>query len=289
MNLQRFVANATCVGALLFGVAAAQAAPIVWDWSPSATGATVTNNNWTNIFGAQYFGEIVQFAGSTVVSGMDIYMTTSYGAVGNAVKVSIWADAGGGVPGALLDTVSALVSEVDLDGAVAGNHRVHADFSGFTMLGGVGYLIGMAGDGVLLTQTGLSGIAGGDGRVAQFDSAGFEAMAYPWRTWHFACMVRAPMRYRSLGPLRCSVWASSAWLPLVDARNRASSKSVTPHEKPLFGGAFSLLHVAPTIQSILLFGDVTGRDPNVPPRESATGLRLVAMLWRQAAHRRVEP
>ena len=180
MTPQKLAANALCLGALLFGVAAAQAAPVVWDWSPSATGGTVTSDYWTNrtnLSGSQYFGERVQFASSTVVSGIDIYMGTAYGAVGNAVKVSIWADAGGGVPGALLDTVSTLVTEVDLDGAVAGNHRVHADFSGFTMLGGSGYLIGMAGDGITLTQTGLSGVAGGDGQVARFGDAGFVVMA----------------------------------------------------------------------------------------------------------------
>lgn len=177
MTLRRLAANAIFVGTLVFGVAAAQAAPIVWDWSPSATGATVTNDNWSNTFGSQYFGERVQFASSTVVSGMDIYMNTGFGVVGNAVKVSIWADAGGGVPGALLDSISTVVSEVDLDGAIGSNHRVHADFSGFTMSGSLGYLIGMAGDGISLTQTGLMGVAGGDGQVARFGGAGFVTMA----------------------------------------------------------------------------------------------------------------
>ena len=89
MTPQKLAANALCLGALLFGAAAAQAAPVVWDWSPATTGATVTNNNWTNEFGSQFFGERVQFASSTVVSGMDIYMSTSYGAVGDLSLIHI--------------------------------------------------------------------------------------------------------------------------------------------------------------------------------------------------------
>jgi hypothetical protein len=55
-------------------------------------------------------------------------------------------------------------------GAGTGNNRKYADFSGFDMLANVDYWIGMAGDGVSLTQTGLTGVAGGDSRMAQFNN-----------------------------------------------------------------------------------------------------------------------
>jgi len=155
--------------ALALGSAASHAA-IVWDWSPQATGGTVTSDNWSNESPGQHFAERVSFAAATSITGIDIYNNAAWGTFGTAVKITIWENSGG-QPGNVLAQYQTSVTIADTDGAVGGQqHRLHADFAAFAMAANVDYWIGMAGDGTSLTQTGLQGVAGGDSRMAQFNS-----------------------------------------------------------------------------------------------------------------------
>lgn len=160
----------TCVAAatLCLSPSMVLASPLVWDWSPATTGATVTDG-WTNQNPGQHFAEKVSFATGKNIDGMDIYSLDSFGSVGSPVKITIWADSSD-QPGAVLGQFSSSVSIIDTLGAAAGETRKHADFSGFAMLANTTYWIGMAGDGFDLTQTGLTGFAGGDSVMAQFNS-----------------------------------------------------------------------------------------------------------------------
>jgi len=167
------------VAAVLLGAAlslttlAASASAVLLDWSPQATGAAVTNDGWTNATPGQHFGERVSFAANTSINGIDIYDMKTFGGSGSATVVTIWSDVGS-QPGSVLAKFSTSVSIADASGTVGNNqHRLHADFADFLMLAGVNYWIGMAGDGskgVFLTQTGLSGVAGGDSHMAQFNN-----------------------------------------------------------------------------------------------------------------------
>ncbi len=147
---------------------AAEASTIVWDWSPQTTGGSVTSDNWSNDNPGQHFAEAVQFGYNVAVNGIDIYNSSSFGSVGQAVVVTIWQDASG-QPGSVLGRFSTTIAAIDSDGAVSGNTRKHADFSDFTMLAGTIYWIGMAGDYTTLTQTGLLNVSGGDSMMAQFN------------------------------------------------------------------------------------------------------------------------
>nr|WP_315205668.1 PEP-CTERM sorting domain-containing protein [uncultured Albidiferax sp.] len=146
-------------------------ASVVLDRSPVTTGGTVTADNWTNNQPFQYFAESVQFGSAQTINGMDIYNTASFGSLGDAVIVSIWGDAAG-APGVLATQFSTTITAVDSEGAYASNHRLHADFASFTMAAATTYWIGMAGDGIDLTQTGLTGVAGGDGQMWMFSNHG---------------------------------------------------------------------------------------------------------------------
>ena len=160
---------------VLFGViviclvaAPAWASPIVWDWSPATTGATVTSDYWSNNFNGQHFADMVLFGSGMSVDGIDIYMSPNYPSLSQTVKITIWADAAG-QPGAVAAQYSSLVSIIDTSGAAGDNVRVHADFTPFLMGANTPYWIGMAGDGTTMTQTGLSGVNEGDSRMAQFN------------------------------------------------------------------------------------------------------------------------
>jgi hypothetical protein len=154
---------------LALGAAAAQAG-VVLDWSPQATGGTVTNDYWTNMSPGQHFAEHVKFNASTAINGIDIFDGKNLGNVGSGAKVTIWSNAGA-QPGGVLASYTTTISIADTSGTVNQNEqRLHADFSDFVMLAGVDYWIGMSGFGTVFTQTGLNGVAGGDGRMAQFNS-----------------------------------------------------------------------------------------------------------------------
>lgn len=159
---------------LLLSIAASAsfASPVVWDSSPVGTGGTVTNDNWTNILAGQHFAEQVSFTNATLIDGMDIYNSTFFGNLGDTAQVTIWSNSGT-TPGAVLASFTNTVSAVDAGGAYAGEHRLHVDFSGYTMLSGVTYWIGMSPTSGVWTQTALNGVAGGDGVVAMFNGTSY--------------------------------------------------------------------------------------------------------------------
>lgn len=165
-----------CVSALLTLAASSSFASVIWDYSPVTTGGVVTNNNFTNMLSSQHFAEQVSFSNATLVGGIDIYNSASYGRLNDAVQITIWNN-NGTLPGAVAATFNSVASIVDSVGAYAGQHRLHADFSGFTMLANTSYWIGMAPVSTTWTQTGLTGVAGGNGNMAQFNGASFSHLA----------------------------------------------------------------------------------------------------------------
>lgn len=156
--------------AALLAVSSFAQAALVFDWSPVTTGGTVTNDYWSNIRPGQRFAESVTLGATAFVNGMDIYSGNQFGALNDAVVVTIWNN-GAGIPGSVAAQFFTTVSAVDQDGAYSGENRLHADFSGFNMMGGVQYWVGMTGDSVQLVQTGLTGVAGGDGTMYQINGS----------------------------------------------------------------------------------------------------------------------
>lgn len=161
---------------VLFSLAASSSfATVVWDYSPVTTGGTVTGNNWSNNLAGQNFAERVLFGSTTLINGMDIYSSKDFGRLGDAVQITI--RSGAGTPGAIIATRSSVASIVDTVGAYSGQHRLHADFTGFSMLANTFYWIGMAPVSASWTQTGLNGVAGGDGTMAQFSGTSYSHLA----------------------------------------------------------------------------------------------------------------
>lgn len=166
-----------CVSLLLSVAASSSFADVmVWDYSPATTGGTVTNDYWTNQYPGQHFADNVSFAAATIISGMDIYNAADFGNLGDVAHVTIWAD-NSNAPGAIIADFLTTVTAIDSVGAYAGEHRMHADISGFSMAAGTTYWIGMAPSTALWTQTGLNGVAGGDGRMAFFIGSAFNRPA----------------------------------------------------------------------------------------------------------------
>jgi len=160
-----------CASVLFSLVASSSfASVLVWDYSPTTTGGVVTNNYYTNQQGGQHFAERVAFSSAMLIDGMDIYNASQYGALGNAAQVTIWSNSGTS-PGAVLAAILTSVSVVDSNGAYAGQHRMHANFSAFNMLANTTYWIGMAPTSGIWTQTAMTGVAGGDNLVAMFHGA----------------------------------------------------------------------------------------------------------------------
>jgi hypothetical protein len=157
-----FILAMLCAGAVV-------ASPIVLDWSPAATGGTVTSNAWSNYSPGQHFAELLQFGYGVDVDGIAIYSWSSNGSIGQNVVVTIWGDASG-QPGTVLNQFFTSIAQIDMDGASSGNNRKYADFAAFTMYANTPYWIGMAGVGGSISQTGLQNVPGGDSRMAQFSS-----------------------------------------------------------------------------------------------------------------------
>lgn len=161
---------------VVFSLAASTSfASIVWDYSPVNTAGVVTNDYWTNMVRGQHFAERVSFTSQTRINGMDIYNAEALGKLGDAVQIMIWSD--GGLTNAPIATFDSVTSIVDTDGAYRGQHRLHADFDGFNMLANTNYWIGMAPVSTVWTQTGLIGVAGGNGTMAQFSGTTYAQMA----------------------------------------------------------------------------------------------------------------
>jgi hypothetical protein len=146
-------------------------ASIIWDYSPATTGGEVSADDWINNYNMQSFAEAVSFASDTTVGGIDIYSTSSYGYIGESVTVRLWSDSTG-QPGTLLNTIVTTITAIDTDGAVGNNNRKHADITPLTLTAGTTYWIGMTGTGENhINQTGLFGVSGGDGKMAQFNGS----------------------------------------------------------------------------------------------------------------------
>lgn len=152
-------------------------ASVVWDWSPRAAGTGIASDHWSNWYSSQHFAEKVSFQRSMHIDGMDIYSYSGATKLGLPVKITIWND-NAGQPGSMAAQFTTSLSAVDTVGAVSTNQRSYADFVGFDMAAGLTYWIGMAGDGVGLAQTGLKGVAGGDGTMAYFSKNSFNGLPY---------------------------------------------------------------------------------------------------------------
>jgi hypothetical protein len=169
-------ASKLCIGALLTLLANSSFAAVVWDYSPVTTGGVVSSDNWTNNYGQQSFAERVSFSSTTFIGGMDIYSSNSFASLNDTVNITIWNDSGSN-PGSVAASFTSVASIIDTDGAYANQHRLHADFSGFSMLANTTYWIGMSGVNANWTQTGLYNVAGGDGKMAWFSGNVFAGQA----------------------------------------------------------------------------------------------------------------
>jgi len=106
----------------------AQAATVLWDYSPETTGATGTIN-WNNESLRQNFAESILFDTDVILTGMDIYSAEYYGKVGNSVTIRLWDDVGG-QPGSLMMDFTETISIVDGDGSGRPDvSRKHVDFT----------------------------------------------------------------------------------------------------------------------------------------------------------------
>jgi hypothetical protein len=139
---------------------------IILDHSPLTTGATISSNIWTNILSIQSFADDVNFISGATVTGIDIYSSDFFGAVGQQATVRLWAD-NSGQPGVLLDTINTIISSIDDSGATDGNNRIHADITSLLLAANTTYWIGMTGTTEVLTQTGLLNFD--DSIMAQFN------------------------------------------------------------------------------------------------------------------------
>jgi hypothetical protein len=174
--MKRLGLTALFTGILGMVALPASASPIVFDWSPTATGSA-TSGSWSNVLTGQHFGERVSFANSTFVDGIDIYTTDFLAPLNKQTTVTVWADSSG-TPGAQLAQYSTSLSAVDTveNGGVANLVRAHSDFAGFLMLPNIQYWIGMSGTASELGQEGLASVPGGDQRMAQFAGPNFQFM-----------------------------------------------------------------------------------------------------------------
>jgi hypothetical protein len=108
------------------GSGSAQAAGIIWDFSPLAAGVLV-GPDWfvQDVFSS--LADRVIFSQSTVVTGIDIYMGQE-ASVGQIGLITLWSD-DTGRPGPVLSHFTDRVTAVDTDGAGPANRRVHVDFT----------------------------------------------------------------------------------------------------------------------------------------------------------------
>lgn len=152
---------------IVFAFAASPSfASIVWDYSPLATTDNASGDRWTNTLQYQHFAEQVSFDKTTRIDGMDIYSSDFFGSIGDDVQITIWSDTG--IPGDVVASFNSVTSIIDTEGAQGGQHRLHADFSGFDMLANTRYWIGMTALTANWTQTGMYSMPGGDGTMAHF-------------------------------------------------------------------------------------------------------------------------
>lgn len=180
MSVHSF-AKALALSAILAVVASpreAAGAAIIWDYSPTTTGATLSCCA-ANQASGQNFAEDFSFPVEMSLSGIAIYtlMRPDLGVVGQPVTIRLWSD-NGGVPGALLSEILSTVTVRDADGAGTNQSRVFASFASVNLLANAAYWIGMSGTNSELGQVGLlNPNAPDDGARALFRGTAFQFMA----------------------------------------------------------------------------------------------------------------
>lgn len=135
----------------------ANAAPVVWDYSPDTTGASVVNN-WQNISNRQNFVERFELSADTVLSGMDIFSTTSSGNFGFIATIRVFSN-NSGTPDTKLYEFTETDHVIDSVGTLSqpSLSRKHVDFTVPVSLAAGSYFIGMSGSGDI-AQAGLLNI-----------------------------------------------------------------------------------------------------------------------------------
>ena len=64
-------------------------AMIIWDYSPDTTGSNGPGQ-WSNKSNDQNFAERFSFAQAALLTDMDIYSGSVWGAVGDTVRIKLW-------------------------------------------------------------------------------------------------------------------------------------------------------------------------------------------------------
>jgi hypothetical protein len=158
--------------AVLCLCAAAAQAAIVWDYSPVNGDAVCC---WENQTAAQNFADNFTLAGSTTLTGFNLF-TGNFPPAGT-YNVHLYAD-NAGIPGALLASQDVTASSFAFYGTFNGVDVYEAQLA-ITMpvLGGVQYWIGASGNGFEAAQLSLKGPGDpGDGQMAQFAGPNFQFM-----------------------------------------------------------------------------------------------------------------
>jgi hypothetical protein len=165
-----------CVAAVL--AAHAARASVVWDYSPDTTHGSLGNASLTSEFGGQNFLEWVYFSQATTLTGMDIYSSSAYGALGEDATAAIYSYDNSGAPHSLLDLVTMPIDAIDGQGtaSIPSLDRKHMDFGRPIVLQAGAYWVGMSGAGGDLTQASLMGVQ--NDSMAQMNGTQFVGYTY---------------------------------------------------------------------------------------------------------------
>ncbi|NOZ65539.1 MAG: PEP-CTERM sorting domain-containing protein [Alphaproteobacteria bacterium] len=120
-------------------------ATIIWDYSPDTTGAN-GGATWLNFSSGQNFAELVTFATGGTITGMDIYSNKDRDKINDSVTIKIFAN-NGGTPGALITSLTEIISIIDTTGAssVANVTRKFASLTNPYTYSAGSFWIGMSG------------------------------------------------------------------------------------------------------------------------------------------------
>ncbi len=152
--------------ALFAGAPSIHASPIIFDQGPG-TGA----GGWSNVTTSQNFADEAQFATAVTVTGYNYFSTFNLNSHSGAsdFHFKILADAGG-TPGAVLWSEDVGYTSAYTE---AGFNAYHFDVTPQALLSGTTYWFGLSGNGFEAAQLALSGVAGGDGHMAQFSGGSY--------------------------------------------------------------------------------------------------------------------
>ena len=125
------------------------------------------------------------------MTGMDLYMASNFGAIGDSATIRIRSDSHIGPLTEFVETVS--IIDTDGTASIDSLHRVHVDFtSPVSLVGGVEYWVGMSGlfPPSVLVQAGIRDGIGPllDNQTARYSGITFDAFATdvgdtPFRLW----------------------------------------------------------------------------------------------------------